>query len=80
MTETIEGRPTLIGARIPKLDAPSKVTGAAQYLQDISLPGMLHGKILRTDRVHALIKSIDTSAAEASANARAVPNQAAAPR
>jgi hypothetical protein len=32
MTEAIEGRPTLIGARIPKLDAPSKVTGAAQYL------------------------------------------------
>jgi CO/xanthine dehydrogenase Mo-binding subunit len=72
MTEAIEGRPTLIGARIPKLDAPSKVTGAAQYLQDIMLPGMLHGKILRTDRVHALIKSIDTSAARALPGVHAV--------
>ena len=63
MTQQTAGKRTLIGQRIPKLDAPSKVTGAARYIQDIELPGMLYGRILRTDRVHALIKSIDTSAA-----------------
>ena len=45
-------RTTLIGKRIPKLDGVKKVTGEAAYLQDIELPGMLVGKILRTDRVH----------------------------
>jgi len=54
---------TLIGKRIAKLDAPQKTTGEARFLHDITLPGMLVGKILRTDRVHARIVSIDTSAA-----------------
>jgi len=56
---------TLIGKRIPKLDAPQKVTGETRYIQDIELPGMLHAKILRTNRVHARIVNIDTSAAKA---------------
>src|SRR3990172_7355050 len=38
--------------------------GEARYVQDIELPGMLHGKILRSERVHARIVSIDTSAAK----------------
>jgi len=63
---------TLIGKRIPKLDAPQKVTGETQYIQDIELHRMLHAKILRTDRVHARIVSIDTSAAEALQGVRAV--------
>ena len=72
MTQTTSEKRSLIGQRIPKLDAPSKVTGAARYLQDIELPGMLHGKILRTDRVHARIVSIDTSAARALPGVHAV--------
>jgi len=56
---------TLIGKRIPKLDAPQKVAGETNYIQDIELPGMLHARILRTDRVHARIVNIDTSAATA---------------
>lgn len=56
---------TLIGKRIPKLDAAEKVTGETRYIQDLELPGMLHAKILRTDRVHARIVNIDTSAARA---------------
>ena len=63
---------TLIGKRIPKLDAPEKVTGEALYLHDIKLPGMLVGKILRTDRVHARILHIDTGAAKALRGVHAV--------
>ena len=56
---------TLIGKRIPKMDAPEKASGKTRYIHDIDLPGQLYGKILRSTRVHALIKSIDTTAARA---------------
>jgi xanthine dehydrogenase molybdenum-binding subunit len=72
MTQNSVDKQTLIGKRIPKLDAPSKVTGTARYIQDIELPGMLYGKILRTDRIHAKIKRIDTSAAQALPGVHAV--------
>ncbi len=71
MTSAIE-KETLIGKRVPKLDAPKKVTGAAQYIHDIELPGMLVGKILRSARVHARILSIDTSEAKALPGVHAV--------
>ena len=56
---------SVVGKSIPRPDARSKAVGAAQYADDIFLPGMLHGKLLRSPVAHALIKSIDTSAAEA---------------
>ena len=56
---------TLIGKRIQKMDAPEKASGKTRYIHDIDLPGQLYGKILRSARVHARIKSIDTSAAKA---------------
>ncbi len=56
---------SLIGKRIPKLDAPQKASGRTRYIHDIDLPGQLHARILRSDRVHARIVSIDTSAAKA---------------
>ncbi|MCH8879476.1 MAG: molybdopterin-dependent oxidoreductase [Planctomycetes bacterium] len=71
MTSAIE-KETLIGKRVPKLDAPQKVTGAAQYIHDIELPGMLVGRILRSTRVHARIISIDTSDAKALPGVHAV--------
>lgn len=61
-----------IGKGVPKVDAPPKAAGEVRYVQDYELPGMLHAKILRTDRVHARIKSIDISAAEALPGVRAV--------
>jgi xanthine dehydrogenase molybdenum-binding subunit len=63
---------TLIGKSIPKLDAAARATGSAIYIQDLRLPRMLHAAILRTDRVHARIISIDTSAAERLPGVRAV--------
>ncbi len=65
-------RASLIGARIPKLDAPDKATGLTRYLDDIKLPRMLYGKILFAHRPHAHILSIDTSAAVTMKGVRAV--------
>ncbi|RPH61473.1 MAG: xanthine dehydrogenase family protein molybdopterin-binding subunit, partial [Burkholderiales bacterium] len=58
-------RDSLIGKRITKMDAPEKASGKTRYVHDINLPGQLHGKILRSARVHARIRSIDTSKAKA---------------
>jgi CO/xanthine dehydrogenase Mo-binding subunit len=46
-------------------DGPDKVTGAARYTFDVTLPGMLHAKVLRSPHPHARIVAIDTSKAEA---------------
>src|SRR6201995_227127 len=53
----------VIGTRPVRHDGVDKVTGRAVYGNDVNLPGMLHGKILRSPHAHANIKSIDTSAA-----------------
>lgn len=47
----------------PRIDSIEKVTGSAEYVSDVVLPGMLHGKILRSPHPHARIAGIDTSAA-----------------
>ncbi len=57
--------PKIIGASIPRPDAYEKVTGRALYADDIKLPKMLYGKILRSPLPHARIKRIDTSKARA---------------
>ena len=44
-------------------DVVAKVTGKARYSADISLPGLLYGKVLRSPHAHAIIKSIDLSKA-----------------
>jgi len=62
----------VIGTRPIRHDGVDKVTGRAQYGADINLPGMLHGKVLRSPHPHAKIKSIDTSKAESHPNVRAV--------
>jgi 4-hydroxybenzoyl-CoA reductase alpha subunit len=55
----------LIGGRIPYIDGPLKVTGRAEYTDDIRRPGMLIGRLLRSPWAHARILSIDTRAARA---------------
>lgn len=52
-----------IGKSVTRLDAPLKVTGKANYLDDLRMPGMLFGKVLRSNLPHALIKKIDFSEA-----------------
>src|SRR6266567_108728 len=53
----------VIGTPRPKVDAYAKVTGRALYADDIMLPRMLHGRLLRSPHPHARILSIDTSRA-----------------
>lgn len=55
----------IVGTSAPRVDAYGKVTGQTEYSGDLSMPGMLHAKILFAGRPHARILSIDTSAAEA---------------
>ena len=57
-----------IGKRTIRPDGADKVTGRAKYTADLRLPGMLHGKILRSPHPHARIRSIDTAAAQAMFN------------
>lgn len=54
----------VLGTRPVRHDGVDKVTGRAVYGNDVYLPGMLHGKILRSPHAHARIVSIDVSAAE----------------
>lgn len=61
-----------IGKRIPKLDAVDKATGKSRYIQDVSVPGMLHGKILYSKYAHARIVGIDTTKAQQLYGVRAV--------
>lgn len=60
--ERVEG--SYIGHNTRRTDAPGKVTGQLKYAGDMVMPRMLHMQVLRSPHPHALIKSIDTSAAE----------------
>ena len=63
---------SIVGRRIPKLDAPEKVTGRTLYADDLRLPGLLWGAILRSPLPHARIRHVDTSAAERLPGVKAV--------
>lgn len=68
-----------IGQDVAQVTARAKVLGRAQYAGDIKLPGMLHGKVLRSPYPHARIVSIDTQAALALPGVSAVLTGADAP-
>ncbi len=55
---------SVIGKSVPRTDAWDKVIGRAVYTEDIKLPNMLYGKILRSPHAHARIVSINTEKAE----------------
>jgi len=55
---------SVIGRAFPKIEARSKVTGEIRYADDLTLPRMLYGKLLRSIYPHARILHIDTSRAE----------------
>src|SRR5580704_6486171 len=56
---------SIIGKSIALVDSAGKSTGAGKYTDDLSLPGMLIGKILHSPHPHARILKIDTSRAMA---------------
>jgi 4-hydroxybenzoyl-CoA reductase subunit alpha len=55
----------LLGTRIPYVEGPLKVSGRAEYTDDIKRPGLLIGRVLRSPHAHARIRSIDLTAARA---------------
>ncbi|AFY88745.1 MULTISPECIES: xanthine dehydrogenase family protein molybdopterin-binding subunit [Chroococcidiopsis] len=54
----------ILGTSVKRREDPELLRGEAKFTADITLPNMLHMAILHSDRGHALIQSIDTSAAE----------------
>src|SRR3954468_7971199 len=72
MAATQEPTPVMGYGRMTRKEDPRFVRGQGRYIDDLKLPGMLHGAILRSPLAHARILSIDTSAAVAHPKVRAV--------
>ena len=75
----VESKFKVVGTRPVRHDGTDKVTGRAVYGADIQLPGLLHGKILRSPYAHARIKSISTERASAHPGVLAVVTHADLP-
>ncbi len=62
----------IVGANVARKDAVEKVSGRAIYAVDIDRVGMLHAKVLRSSRAHAMITRLDVSKARLALGVRAV--------
>jgi CO/xanthine dehydrogenase Mo-binding subunit len=49
----------IVGASAARRDIPAKVTGGAAYVQDLRLPGMLHGRVVRPPRAGSKLENVD---------------------
>lgn len=58
------GQHRIVGANLPRLDLPAKVFGGRAFIEDLVLPGMLHGRIVRGRHQGARLAAVDTAAAE----------------
>jgi CO/xanthine dehydrogenase Mo-binding subunit len=56
---------TIVGRSIPRRDIPAKVTGGAAFVQDLRLPGMVHGRVVRPPRYGARLESFDEAKVKA---------------
>lgn len=67
MTQTVDKNAShaAIGKATRRMDSPEKLTGRAKYAGDVSVPGLLHARLVLSPYAHARIVSIDTSAASA---------------
>jgi xanthine dehydrogenase YagR molybdenum-binding subunit len=55
---------TVVGRRVPRIDAYDRVSGTAVYSADVILPGMLYAAVLRCPHAHAIVKKVDVRRAE----------------
>jgi CO/xanthine dehydrogenase Mo-binding subunit len=62
---TVIAKSGQVGRSLPRVEGRAKVTGRAEYIHNLRLPGMLHAKIFRSPIAHGRIRSIDTAAAKA---------------
>jgi len=62
----------LVNSHLVRVDAPQKATGAAKYTYDVSLPGMLYARVLRSPHARAKVTILDTAAAAALPGVKAV--------
>ncbi len=63
---------TVVGRAVARPDALAKVTGQANFADDYTFPGVLHGRALRAGVPHGIVRHIDTHAAQALPGVRAV--------
>ena len=63
---------TMIGKPVPRQNGRAKVTGATRFTVDVTLPGMLHGRILRSSQPHSEILGIESAAAARYPGVRAI--------
>jgi CO/xanthine dehydrogenase Mo-binding subunit len=63
---------TLVGKVFPRPDIPAKVTGTHTYVHDITVPGMLHGRVIRPPALGADLLSVDESSIASLAGAKVV--------
>ncbi|MBK9233056.1 MAG: hypothetical protein IPO15_19995 [Anaerolineae bacterium] len=64
---------TIVGTSFPRVESRSKVTGAAQYVDDMQFgPNLLYGLLKRSERPHALITRLDVSKAQALPGVRVI--------
>src|SRR5436309_8026812 len=64
MTTAVPETRTQIGRSHPRRDAREKLRGQAEFVGDLVVPRMLHGKVLRSPLAHARVLSVDTREAE----------------
>ena len=55
----------IVGQSVPRRDIPAKVTGGAAFVQDLRLPDMVHGRVVRPPRPGSTLESFDETAAKA---------------
>ena len=65
MTADTAYRGKQVGRSVPRIEGRAKVTGRAEYIHNLRVPGMLIGKIFRSTVAHGRIRRIDVSAAQA---------------
>ncbi len=66
------GETKVVGKPLPRVDGRERVTGAAVFTRDMSMPGMLHALIVRCPHAHARVKRVDVSAAQKMPGVRAI--------
>jgi nicotinate dehydrogenase subunit B len=50
---------TVLGTSVPRLDAPAMAAGTFEYVQNVRVPGMLHGRVVRPPEVGATLVGVD---------------------